>query len=54
MGLSESGLKPFSFFYHIVKYHVIHHVVLNYVEKITIAFLISIHTEMLIAMMKNR
>ena len=39
MGLSESALKPFSSFYHIVKYHVIVHV-LKYVEKITIAILI--------------
>ena len=48
MGLSESAVKPF-IFYHIVKYHVIAHVVLNYVEKITIAFLISIHTKTLSA-----
>ena len=54
MGLSESALKPSSLFYHIVKYHVMHHVVLNYVEKITIAFLMSIHTKTLSAMMKNR
>ena len=45
MGLSESALTPFSCFYHTVKYHVIHHVVLKYVEKITIACLISIHTK---------
>ena len=46
MGLSESSLntitKPFSFFYHIVKYHVIVHVFSNYVVKITIAFVMSI------------
>ena len=47
MGLSEPALKPFCF-YHTVKYHVIHHAVLNYVgKKITIAFLISIHTKTL-------
>ena len=38
MGLSESALKPFSFFYHTVKFHVVHHVVLKYAEKITIVF----------------
>ena len=49
MGLSESSLnsmtKPFVFSH--CKYHVIHHVVLKYVEKITSVFLISIHTKML-------
>ena len=41
-------------FYHIVKYHVIVHVVLKYVEKITIALLIPIHTKTLSAIaMKN-
>ena len=38
----------------IVKYRVIAHAVLKYAEKITIAFLISIHTETLSAMMKNK
>ena len=56
MGLSEPSLititKPF--FSHIVKYHVIVHVVLKYAEMITIAFLISIHTKIVIAMVKNR
>ena len=33
----------------IVKYHVIHHVVLNSAEKIAIVFLISIHTNTLSA-----
>ena len=54
MGLSESALKPFSFFNHIVKCHVIAHVVSKYAEKIIIAFLISIHTKTLSAMMKNK
>ena len=54
MGLSESALKPFIVFYHIVKYHVIAHAVPTYVEKITIAILISIHTKTLSAIaMKN-
>ena len=53
MGLSEPALKPFNF-YHTVKYHVVHHVMLKHVEKITIAILISIHTKTLSAIaMKN-
>ena len=39
----------------IVKYHVIVHVVLKYLAmKIIIAYVILIHTKMLIAMVKNR
>ena len=45
MRLSESALKPFSFFYYIVKYYVIVQAVLKYVEKITIVILISIHMD---------
>ena len=53
MGLSESALKPFSF-YHIVKYHVIAHVVLKFVGEIIIAFSTPIHTKTLSAIaMKN-
>ena len=53
MGLSEAALKPFSF-YHIVKCHAIAHVVLKHVEKISVAFLKSIHTKTLSAIaMKN-
>ena len=53
MGLSESTLKPFSFFKVIVKYHVIHHVVLNYVVKIIIVMLILILMNMLTAIAKK-
>ena len=54
MGLSESALKPISF-YHIVKCHVIAHVVSKYVGKIIITFLISIHTKTFTAIaMKNK
>ena len=56
MGLSNSSLnknnhKTCFMFYHIARYHVIHHVVRNHVEKITSVFLclISIHTKMLTA-----
>ena len=52
MGLSDSSFnsnRNFFLFYHIARYHVIRHVVLNYVERVTIVFLISIHTGMLIA-----
>ena len=53
MGLSESALKHFSLFYHIVRYRVIHHVVLKHVEKITIAILILIHMNTLTAKAKK-
>ena len=49
MGLPEPSLTTITktfIFLTIAKHHVIHHAVLNYAEKITIAFLISIHTEM--------
>ena len=35
--------------YHTAKYHATVHAVLNYVEKITVVFLISIHTKVLTA-----
>ena len=59
MGLSESSLntitKPFSLFYHIVKYHVIVHVFPNCVVKITIAFVISTPMNMtMTAIKKNK
>ena len=53
MGLSESALKPFQLFKVIVKYHVIVHVALRYVEKITIVMLILIHMHMLTAIAKK-
>ena len=54
----QKGIIRISFktlvFYHIDKYRVIAHVVLKYVEKITIALLIPIHTKTLSAIaMKN-
>ena len=49
MGLSGSAVKLVTAFYHIVKHHVVAHVVLKYVEKITIACLISVHTKTLSA-----
>ena len=52
MGLPESALKPFSFLV-IVRYHVIVRVVLNYVVKIAIVILISIHMNMLTAIAKK-
>ena len=42
-GVTRIKFKTFHLFYHTVEYHVIHHVVLKHVEKITIAMLISIH-----------
>ena len=61
MGISESSLttitKPFHFD-NIAKYHATVHVVRHYVEKITIVFLISIHTKMstaiVVKILRNR
>ena len=52
MGLSESALKPFSFKV-IVRYHVIVHVALSYVEKIIIVMLILILMNMLTVIAKK-
>ena len=54
MGLSESALKPFGFFKVIVRYHVIVHAVLSYVEKIIIVMLISVLTKTLSVIAKKK
>ena len=58
MGLSESSLttitKPFSLVYHIARYHVIHHVVLNYAEKITIVLNTDTHKMLIATAMKMK
>ena len=43
----QNQLNLLVLFYHTAKYHVIHQVVLNYLGKITVAILISIHTKTL-------
>ena len=52
MGLPESALKPLV--KAIVRYHVVHHAVLNYVVKITTVMLILIHMNTLTAIAKKR